>query len=72
MKNNSSITTHNGEAQRTLENGLPRLYSTQEIAQHFRVCETTILRKVRSGLLRAKRIGKTYTITAEDALKLLQ
>jgi excisionase family DNA binding protein len=42
-----------------------------EIARRFQVCEHTVLRWIRSGRLRATKIGRRYYITEDEVSRML-
>lgn len=46
-------------------------YTTEEAAQILRVNKETLLRKIRSGKLKASRIGKSYRIPQNELHKLI-
>ncbi len=45
---------------------VPALLTVDQVAQQLSLHPKTVLRHIRSGQLRATRIGKSYRITAED------
>ena len=47
------------------------IYTTQETQELLRVSNSTIKRMLKSGLLRANKIGKQYRILGHEILRLL-
>jgi excisionase family DNA binding protein len=50
---------------------LPRLLTVAETAQHTRVSEKTIRRRMQDGQLRFHRVGRRQVIREEDVLAML-
>ena len=44
----------------------PRLLTPNEVAEHLRVSTMTVYRLIKSGDLRAARIGKSFRISEDD------
>lgn len=44
----------------------PRFLTPAEVADHLRVSSMTVYRLIKSGELRAARIGKSYRISEDD------
>jgi excisionase family DNA binding protein len=42
------------------------LYTTKQVGEQLQLKTSTITRLIRLGKLRAKKIGKSYRVTAED------
>ncbi len=56
----------------TKEESKPQYLSLQEMAKQLKVSERTIIRWVRSGELRAFRLGHVTRVTKEDFEKFLK
>ena len=50
----------------------PRLLTPNEVAEHLRVSTMTVYRLIKSGDLRAARIGKSFRISEDDVDAYLQ
>jgi excisionase family DNA binding protein len=50
----------------------PRLLTPAEVAEQLRVSSMTVYRLIKSGELRAARIGKSYRISEDDVDAYLQ
>ena len=50
----------------------PRFLTPAEVADHLRVSAMTVYRLIKSGELRAARIGKSYRISEDDVDAYLQ
>jgi excisionase family DNA binding protein len=50
----------------------PRLLTPNEVAEHLRVSTMTVYRLIKSGELRAARIGKSFRISEDDVDAYLQ
>lgn len=48
-----------------------QVYTTQETQELLKISNSTIKRMLKSGLLRANKIGKQYRIMGHEILKLL-
>lgn len=51
---------------RTTSPGGPRFLTALEVAERMRVSKMTVYRLIKTGKLRAVRIGKTYRVRDED------
>lgn len=47
-------------------NSMPLMVTTEEFAASIRVCKETVLRMIRRGDLRAKRLGKGFRIPSSE------
>jgi len=48
------------------------LFSTSEVAKILGVHRSTVFRKVKSGLIQAEQVGKTYLITKTEITRYLR
>lgn len=49
-----------------------KFYTVDEVAEIMRVCSQTIRRRIKSKMIKAKKIGKRYLISENQLKKLLE
>ena len=47
------------------------IYTPKESREHLKVSQSTMTRMLKSGLIRAAKIGKQYRITGKELLRLI-